>query len=127
MDYQAVKNYCLAKPEAELDYPFGPDAAVIKVRGKLFAILSERQGVAQVNLKCDPYRAQALRDLYPAVIPGYHMNKKHWNTVLLDHTLVASEIELMIDHSYSLIIRSLKRADRQFLSLRYGDALFEPI
>lgn len=125
MNYDAVKTYCLNKPEAELDYPFGPDVAVFKVKQKLFALLTVRNQIEQVNLKCDPDRAQALRDLFEAVIPGYHMNKKHWNTVLLNHEVPPGEISAMIDHSYGLIVKGLKRVDRDGLLLRHGaEAIF---
>lgn len=87
------------------DYPFGPVAAVFKVKRKMFATLSvsknelglKRAGLACMNLKCDPSEAQALRDIFDAVIPGYHMNKKHWNTVILDGSIPCGEIERMID------------------------------
>ena len=72
-----------------------------------------------MNLKCDPDEANALRDVFVAVIPGYHMNKKHWNTVILDGTIPVSEIERMIDRSYGLVVKGLKKAERQALELRY--------
>ena len=112
MDYESVKKYLLSKPEAVEDYPFGPQAVVIKVKQKMFALMSRRNGLDQVNLKCDPYRAAALRDVYEAVIPGYHMNKLHWNTVILDGSIAEEEVIKMIDHSYALVVNGLKKIEK---------------
>ena len=122
MDYQSAKNYLLNKPEAVEDYPFGPQAAVFKVKQKMFAILMLKEGVAQMNLKCEPHRAAALRDVYEAVIPGYHMNKLHWNTVILDNTIADSDVQKMIDHSYSLVVKGLRKIEKKALVLAYGEA-----
>jgi len=120
-----IKRLLLAKPEAVEDYPFGPDAAVFKLHGKMFALLFRRHGQLQLNLKCDPEQAQMLRDVFAAVRPGYHMNKRHWNTVLLDGSLPEGEISRMLDHSYALIVRGLPRAVRLGLEARHGrDALY---
>lgn len=125
MDYETAKSYLLSKPDASEDYPFGADVMVPKVRDKMFATLSMEKGVAHMNLKCDPLHAFELRDLFEAVIPGYHMNKKHWNTVILNGSIPDGEIERMIDHSYALVVSGLKKSDRQVLELRYGkDALY---
>lgn len=121
MKYRAVKTYLLKKPEAVEDYPFGPEAAVFKVKNKMFAILSRHDGNDIVNLKCDPNEALMLRDLFEAVIPGYHMNKQHWNTVILNGTVPTKEIERMIDRSYGLIVKNLKKAERTALELTYGE------
>ncbi|OOC55388.1 MULTISPECIES: MmcQ/YjbR family DNA-binding protein [Nocardiopsis] len=103
-------------PEAEEGEPFGPGALVYKVAGqKMFALLTgggDGSGPATANLKCDPDLALELRDRFPAVTPGYHMNKKHWNSVLLDGTVPEDEILEMLRHSYVLVARSLRRADR---------------
>ncbi|REG82189.1 MmcQ/YjbR family DNA-binding protein [Marinomonas pollencensis] len=117
---EAVKQYLLAKPEAVEEYPFGPDAMVVKVQQKMFALCMVRNGQQAVNLKCDPDEAQQLRDIFSAVSAGYHMNKRHWNTVLLDGSLPPSEIERMIDNSYSLVVKGLKKADREGLEARHG-------
>lgn len=119
MDYQSSKTYLLSRPEAVEDYPFGPEVAVFKILNKMFATLGVEDGIARMNLKCDPDEANALRDVFVAVIPGYHMNKKHWNTVILDGTIPVSEIERMIDRSYGLVVKGLKKAERQALELRY--------
>lgn len=76
-----------------------------------------------MNLKCDPMQAQELRDIFEAVIPGYHMNKKHWNTVILDGSIPNSEIERMIDHSYTLVVKGLRKKERSQLQLHYSDAV----
>ncbi len=126
MDVDAARRYLLGKPEAIEDYPFGPDVAVMKVRGKMFATLSQSDGEGRMNLKCDPDQALALRDIFPAVIPGYHMNKKHWNTVRLDGSIPEGELTRMIDHSYALVVRSLPKAIREGMGLRHGPDILTP-
>lgn len=118
MKYQEVKKLLLNKPEAELDYPFGPDVEVFKIQKKMFATIGRHEGYDRINLKCDPDEALALRDIFDAVIPGYHMNKKHWNTIILDGSIPTFEIERMIDNSYALVVKSLTRKQRQGLELR---------
>lgn len=118
MDFQEARQYILSRLEAVEDFPFGADAAVFKVRGKIFTLLHERGGAQQVNLKCDPHEALILRDIFSAVLPGYHMNKKHWNTVLLDGSIPRGEIERMIDLSWSLVVKGLPRRDRDVLQLK---------
>lgn len=125
MDYDAARTYLLARPEATEDFPFGPDARVFRVCHKMFALLAEKDGIARVNLKCDPQEALALRDVFDAVLPGYHMNKSHWNTVLLDGSIPVPELERMMDRSYGLVVKSLKKAERQALEIRHGhDVLY---
>lgn len=109
----------MSKPEAEESFPFGPDAAVFKIMNKVFGILGVESGVGRLNLKCDPVEAIQLRDVFDAVIPGYHMNKKHWNTLILDASMPSSEIERQIDHSYSLIVKGLKKTDQAYLERLY--------
>ena len=121
------KLYLGGKPEAEECYPFGEDVAVFKVRGKMYATFAIRSdGFANMNLKCEPMQALALRDVFEAVIPGYHMNKKHWNTVILNGSVPAPEIERMVDHSYALAAGGLKVADKRALRALYGDELLRP-
>ena len=130
MNFEQTSGYLQNKPEALLCYPFDPDVSVFKVMGKMFALISPSGGkspnkLPQMNLKCDPLHAQELRDVFEAVIPGYHMNKKHWNTVILDGSIPPSEIERMIDHSYTLVVKGLRKAERQQLLLHYSeDVLF---
>lgn len=120
MQYQQARGYLLNKPEASESYPFGPDVAVYKVSQKMFATLSHHDGMPCMNLKCDPDEAFALRDVFDAVKPGYHMNKKHWNTLMLDLSIPPAEIERQIDNSYQLVVNGLKKIERQRLSTLYG-------
>ena len=120
MDEDDAQRYFLSCPEARLDFPFGPDAYVFKVRDKMFGLLGWRGEQARINVKCDPGQALMLRDIFPSVLPGYHMNKTHWNTVLLDGSVPPGEVERMIDMSYGLVVRKLKRAVRAGLEVQYG-------
>jgi predicted DNA-binding protein (MmcQ/YjbR family) len=108
MDLPDVIAHCLSKPGAEEDTPFGPDVLVCKVGGKLFALADPGEVPARVNLKCDPDRAIALREEHAAIVPGYHMNKRHWNTVVLDGSLPPSLVRELIDHSYALVAAGLR-------------------
>jgi predicted DNA-binding protein (MmcQ/YjbR family) len=110
-----LRQYCLNKPGAYEDYPFGPEPAVFKVGSKMFALLNETVGQAVISLKCDPGLSDLFRQQYAAVQPGYHLNKKHWNTVVLDGTVPDSEILWMIDHSYELVVKSLPKTERERL------------
>jgi predicted DNA-binding protein (MmcQ/YjbR family) len=105
MDLAKFREYCLSKPNATEGTPFGPDTLVFKVGGKIFAITSFDEVPARANLKCDPDLALELRDRYEQVRPGYHMNKKHWNTVEIESGIPEAEIRKMIDHSYDLVAR----------------------
>ncbi len=115
-----IHTYFLSKPEAWLDYPFGPDVRVYKVGKKMFATLGWEDGIARTNLKCEPQHAEALRDMFTGVLPGYHMNKRHWNTVMLDGSVPTSEIEAMVDHSYALVVKSMSKAERLHLQVTHG-------
>ena len=112
MDLADFREYCLSKPGAAEDTPFGEDVLVFKVRGKIFALAALDEVPARANLKCDPDLALELRDRYEQVRPGYHMNKKHWNTIELEGGIPAVELRKMIDHSYDLVVRSLPKAQR---------------
>ena len=105
-------DYFLAKPCANESSPFGPDVLVYKVVGKMFALAVPDDFPARINLKCDPERALALRDEHEAITPGYHMNKRHWNTLILDGSLPAPLVRDLIDHSYELVVASLPKAQR---------------
>lgn len=122
MDYEITRSYLLSQPEAIEEFPFGADVAVMKIGGKMFATLTEADGVASTNLKCDPDEALMLRDIFSAVQPGYHMNKRHWNTIVLDGSVPAGEIERMIDRSYALVVKNLRKAERHALEIRHGKA-----
>ena len=110
MDAAEFREYCLSKPGATEGTPFGPDVLVFKVGGKMFALTSLDEVPTTVNLKCDPDLALDLRDRYEQVKPGYHMNKKHWNTVEIDSGISSAELRKMIDHSYELVVRHLPNA-----------------
>ena len=122
MDDETVYNYLKSKPESTLDYPFDLTTAVFKVQNKMFALFYKKDDLYQINLKCDPQQAVMLRDIFSPVKPGYHMNKTHWNTVLLDGSLPQGEIERMIDHSYTLVVKGLKKSIRLGLEARHGQA-----
>ena len=115
MDLETFREYCLTKPNVAEGTPFGADTLVFKVEKKIFALASLDDVPPRVNLKCDPERALDLRDRYEEVQPGYHMNKKHWNTVLLDGVIPEREIKKMIDHSYELVVQSLPKSKRETL------------
>lgn len=117
MHLDALRQYCLAKPGATEDLPFGPDTLVFKVGGKLFALAGLEVIPPTVNLKCDPERAAELRERYADVRPGYHMNKRHWNTVGLQGDVPAAVIRQLIDHSYDLVVSGLTRRARAELAL----------
>ena len=121
--FDEARAYLLQRPEAQEDFPFGPDVYVYKVAGKMFATLGTEDGVARTNLKCDPDEAQFLRTMFDAVLPGYHMNKRHWNTVLLDGSIPRGEVERMVDRSYGLVVKSLVKAQRVALEVRHGPAV----
>lgn len=105
--------YCLTKPWAVEDYPFGPEVIVIKVASKMFALISRREGKENLSLKCDPDYSEVLRRQYPSITPGYHLNKRHWNTLVLDGSIPVNEIKSLIDHSYELVYKSLPRSKRK--------------
>src|SRR5437660_9170102 len=116
MDLEEFREYCLSKVAATESMPFGEGVLVFKVAGKIFALAALDEIPATVNLKCDPDLALELRDRYEQVQPGYHMNKRHWNTVELDSGIPANELRKMIDHSYELVAASLPKARRVKLS-----------
>lgn len=102
MNAEILREYCLSMEDAEECFPFGEDTLVYKINGKIFALIN-LDGDLTINLKCDPALALELREKYPAVSPGYHMNKKHWNTVSADGSIPDAEIFSFIDHSYNLV------------------------
>jgi predicted DNA-binding protein (MmcQ/YjbR family) len=110
MDLTQFREYCLSKPGATEGTPFGPDVLVFKVGGKMFALAALNEVPTTVNLKCDPDLALDLRDRYEQVRPGYHMNKKHWNTVEIEGSIPDAELRKMIDHSYDLVVESLPKS-----------------
>src|ERR1700676_5777369 len=110
MDVETFREYCLNKRHVTEGTPFGETVLVFKVAGKMFALAALDEVPPRGNLKCDPDLALELRDRYEQVLPGYHMNKKHWNTVELDGGIPGAELRRMIDHSYDLVVKSLRKA-----------------
>jgi predicted DNA-binding protein (MmcQ/YjbR family) len=108
MDIEAIRNYCLTKPDVEEGFPFGPTTLVFKTNNKIFLLASLDAQPLQFNVKCNPEKAIELREMFPeAVLPGYHMNKKHWNTIIIDGTLTTKQIMEMVDDSYDLVKAAL--------------------
>jgi predicted DNA-binding protein (MmcQ/YjbR family) len=119
MDVEQFQAYCLSKPATSEDFPFGEENMCLRVGGKIFAICDLVNLPFSVNLKCDPDRAVELREQYEEVQPGYHMNKKHWNTINFEGSVPPTLLRELIDHSYDLVARSLKKSDRQALGLDF--------
>ncbi|MGE3726576.1 MAG: MmcQ/YjbR family DNA-binding protein [Candidatus Sericytochromatia bacterium] len=115
MDYTHLRTYCLSLNGAEETWPFGPEVTVFKLAGKMFALCNPAQAPLRINLKCEPNLAQLLRENYAAVQPGWHMNKRHWNTVTLHSDLPETEVYKQISHSYALIKASLPKHIRDSL------------
>lgn len=119
-EFEFAHNYLLNKPETSQYFPFGDDVYVYKVKNKMFATLAiGKAGKGDgdkrdwwLNLKCEPQEAMMLRDIFESIIPGYHMNKKHWNTVILDGSIPQGEIERMIDNSYMLVVKKMTKKDQ---------------
>jgi predicted DNA-binding protein (MmcQ/YjbR family) len=119
MNPKQIATFALKLPETNEEQPFGPSVDVYKVVGKIFVILSPESTPPEVSLKCDPLLAMELRQEFPAVTPGYHLNKTHWNTVSLDGSVPTSEIKSMITHSYDQVVAGLPKADRQRIALHH--------
>ena len=122
MDLEQFREYCLSKPSANESTPFGPDALVFKVRGKMFALAALDEVPTRVNLKCDPDLALELRDRYEQITPGYHMNKKHWNTVEIESGIPDAEVRKMIDHSYDLVAKALVKSTAKVAARSHRNA-----
>ncbi len=116
-----LRDHCLSFTGAEETFPFGPETSVFKVAGKVFALSQLAADSLRVSLKCEPQLAEALRQAHTAVIPGYHLNKRHWNTVIIDGSVSDEAIRDMIEDSYDLVVSKLPRARRRTLGWR-GDA-----
>ena len=115
MHLDELRTYCLARPGATEDQPFGPDALAFKVEGKIFALTNLERLPPQVNLKCDPERAVELRERYRGVEPGYHMNKQHWNTIVLRSDVPDDELRQWVDDAYALVVAGLPKRVRDRL------------
>ncbi len=108
MNIEEFREYCLSKPVTTEDTPFGPDVLVFKVIGKMFA-LCDIKNFDNINLKCDPEIATKLREEWAGVKPGYHMHKKHWNTIIMDGSIPDDKIRHWINHSYELVVAGLPK------------------
>ncbi len=115
MNIETLREYCLFKKGAEESFPFGNETMVFKVLGKVFLLSAIEAKPIQFNAKCDPEKAIELREKYPCIIPGYHMNKQHWNTVICDGSINEKMIKSLIDDSYNLIVESLSKKLRDQL------------
>jgi predicted DNA-binding protein (MmcQ/YjbR family) len=116
MNIEAIRNYCFTKPGVTEGFPFDDVTLVIKVMGKLFLLASLDTVPLNINLKCTPELAVELRERYPSVLPGYHMNKKLWNTVVIDGSVPRKELLSWIDLSYDLVVAKLTKAQREELT-----------
>lgn len=105
MNIETLRNYCLGKAGSEETLPFGPDTLVYKVNGKVFLLTGLDSEDFRFNVKCDPDKALELREEFPCVLPGYHMNKKHWNTIVVDGSVSSNQLKEWIDWSYDLVIK----------------------
>ncbi|MBK8807737.1 MAG: MmcQ/YjbR family DNA-binding protein [Bacteroidales bacterium] len=114
MDIEAVRLICISKQQVTEDMPFGDDTVVFRIGGKMFALLS-LDGSNEINLKCNPEKAIEYREKYDFVKPGYHMNKRHWNSVCFDTTIPDSLLSDMINHSYQLVYEGLTRVVKESL------------
>jgi predicted DNA-binding protein (MmcQ/YjbR family) len=115
MDIETFREYCISKKGVTEEFPFDNQTLAFKVGSKIFA-LTDVENFRSVNLKCDPERAIELREAYPGIIPGYHMNKKHWNTVAMDQNIPQKLKKELIDHSYELVFASLPKKEREKLA-----------
>lgn len=115
MELEVIAAFALEFPEVTEEQPFGPEVDVYKVVGKVFLLLAPERTPPTISVKCEPGLAVSLRAEYDAVIPGYHLNKKHWNTVILDGSIPDDEIEEMVSHSYERVVAGLAKAVRQRL------------
>jgi predicted DNA-binding protein (MmcQ/YjbR family) len=115
MHIETLREYCLSKKAVTEDFPFGETTLVFRVKEKIFLLIALDTDPLQFNAKCDPEKAVELREEYDAVKPGYHMNKKHWNTIIIDGSIPSKLIKEMIDDSYNLIVQSLPKKVRDDL------------
>lgn len=111
MNIEQIREYCLKKDGVKEEFPFDEETLVFKVAGKIFLLASLDSFPLQINLKCDPERAVELREEYESVQPGYHMNKKHWNTIINDGSVPAKVVFEWISDSYNLVVAGLKKSD----------------
>ncbi len=116
MNIEDIRTYCLSKKGSSESFPFDDDTLVFKVLDKIFALTGITSDPLSINLKCEPERTNELREQYPCVAPGYHMNKKHWNTITLDGSVSNNLVKQWIDDSYNLVLNSLTRKQKEELN-----------
>jgi predicted DNA-binding protein (MmcQ/YjbR family) len=121
-----LRRWCLKQGGAVEEFPFGPEHSVFKVAGKMFAISALDRTPLEISLKCEPELATQLRNTYDAIRPGYHLNKRHWNTVTLDGSLPDKLVRELVEDSYDLVVSALPRRTREELGWAMGGAGFEP-
>jgi predicted DNA-binding protein (MmcQ/YjbR family) len=112
VDVEQLREYCISKEGAEEGFPFGPDTLVFKVNDKIFLLVSLSKQPLQFNVKCDPEKALELREEYPCIVHGYHMNKKYWNTVIVDGSLTVKQLQGLITDSYNLVAPGKQKAKK---------------
>lgn len=115
MNIESLTKYLLSKKGSTSGYPFDETTLVFKIMNKMYALVAEDETPLRINLKCDPAEVQILRGMHKSIIPGYHMNKEHWNTVILNGSLPDELIFKLIDDSYNLVVKGLKKIDREKL------------
>jgi predicted DNA-binding protein (MmcQ/YjbR family) len=115
MNPAELRDHCLAFTGAEETFPFGPETSVFKIAGKMFALSQLGADSLRISLKCEPQLAEGLRGAHPAVLPGYHLNKRHWNTVIIDGSLSEQMIKDLIEDSYDLVVSQLPASRRRAL------------
>ncbi|MCE3280264.1 MAG: MmcQ/YjbR family DNA-binding protein [Bacteroidetes bacterium] len=115
MNIEELRDYCVSKKGVEETLPFGPDTLVFKVIGKVFLLAGLDSSPLEFNVKCDPELAVELRDQYSSVIPGFHMNKKHWNTIMADGSVPDKKLKEWIDHSYEMVVKGLTKVEQKKL------------
>ena len=121
MDYQNLVDYLMSKKGVTKDMPFDFETLCFRVVQKIFALMAWQDDPIVISLKCDPAEAVILRQTYPGITPGYHMNKKHWNTVVIDDRIPEFEIKHMIDNSYDLVVKGLSQEEKRRLNLSASD------
>lgn len=117
MNLEQIKSYLVNKPETLETFPFGDDVFVYKVKNKMFALLSWQDDEIRLNLKCDPDESLMLRDIFPSIKPGYHMNKKHWISIYFDGSVPQGEVERLIDNSFMLVVSKMAKKDQSSILL----------
>jgi predicted DNA-binding protein (MmcQ/YjbR family) len=119
MNIEQIREYCLKKKGVTEEFPFNEEILVFKVAGKIFLLASLETIPLRINLKCEPEKAIELREEYEAVQPGYHMNKKHWNTIIIDGTVPSSKLFEWIDDSYNLVVAGLKKSEFKMIENKF--------